>query len=355
MKTSPTDPAGSAILVLFADEAGALGCWLLAGDGGAAGAGEVSAGLPIGWAKAVLVVPGEQVTVHWLDLADGLAPAQAAAAARLMLADASAEPIADLHVAVGRPEGGLTPAALVSSARMSAWLAAAAAAGVDPDAVVPSPLLLDAPADGFIRREVGALSDYRGPAAAFTLEPDLAEALTGGAAVETIDEARFEAELGPVLAAPPLDLRQGPFGRRRQWKVEAGRLRRVAAFAIALAVLTLAVQVATILSYTFAADRIQAEADALAGGATGSGDGLRPAFGAAASVLFEAVRSTPNVELSRIDYRPDGSLAATVMIDNPATFTAFQARIEAVGLRVEPGEQRTAGGRATADLIVRPA
>ena len=52
----------------------------------------------------MLAVPGERVAIHWLELAEGLAPAQAAAAARLMLADASAEPLADMHVAVGRPE-----------------------------------------------------------------------------------------------------------------------------------------------------------------------------------------------------------------------------------------------------------
>ena len=40
-----------------------------------------------------LAVPGTEVAIHWLDLAGDLTPAQAAAAARLMLADASAEPL----------------------------------------------------------------------------------------------------------------------------------------------------------------------------------------------------------------------------------------------------------------------
>ena len=113
-------------------------------------------------------------------------------------------------------------------------------------------------------------------------------------------------------------------------------------------------QVATILSYTFAADRLQAEADALAAARRAAAD-TRPGFGAAASVLFEAVRATPNVEIARIEYRPDGSLGATVMLDNPATFTALESRIEASGLSVRPGERRSDGGRPTADLIVGPA
>ena len=353
MKTSPTEPeAAGGTLLLFLDEAGTPGCWLRVADG-ATTYGVAADGLPAA-ARTVLASPGEQVALHWLELAEGLTRPQAAAAARLLLADASAEPLARMHVAVGTPERGMTPVALVSAERMSAWLDAAAAAGVDPDALVPSPLLLAPPEQGFVRREAGAVYDYRGPAAAFSLEPDLAVALVAEAPVEEVDEARFEAELAPILAAPPLDLRQGPFARIRRWRVEGRRVRRLGALAIALAVLTLAVQIATILAYTFAADRARAEADALAAEARGAGQS-GPGFGAVAAVLFEAVRATPSVELSRLDYRADGSLAATVTMDNEATLAALRARIEASGLAVEPGEQSNAGGRPAADLIVRPA
>ncbi len=354
MKTSATDPPAAApLLIVFADETGRLGCWLLL-DRDESASGEVAAGLPAGQARTVLVVPGEQVTLHWLELAEGLTGPQAAAAARLMLADASADPLADMHVAVGRAERGRTPVALAPAASMSAWLAAAASVALDPDLVTPSPMLLAPPDAGFVRRQVTTVWDYRGPAAAFAIEPELAGPLVGEASVDTIDEARFAAGLPALLAAPALDLRQGPFARRRQWRMEGRRLRRVAALAVALAGLSLAVQVATILSFTFAADRLEAEAAALAG-APGAGADARPGFGAAAAILFEAVRATPNVELSRIDYRADGSLDATVMLDSPATFAALQARIEAGGLSVEPGERRSAGGRPTADLTVRPA
>ena len=349
MKTSPTDAgAGAGILLVFADVAGAPARWLLLG--GKVEEGEGSPGVPVG-ARTVLVVPGEQVAIHWLDLAEGLTQAQAAAAARLMLADASAEPLGDMHVAVGRQERGMTPVALASAARMTAWLAGP----LDPDVILPSPMLLPVPEEGFVRSDRGEVSDYRGPASAFTLEPDLGEALTAGVPVEELDEGRFRAGLGAIAADPPVNLRQGPFARRRQWQLSAARQRRVAMLVIALILLSLAVQVATILVYTFAADSIEAEAEALAGGATAAGGTGGSGFGVAAATLFEAVRATPNVELTRIDYRIDGSLTATVMMDGPATLTALQARLEAGGLRVEPGETRTAGGRPTADLTVRPA
>ena len=356
MPTSPADSAsGTPILLAFLGEGGAFGRWLLLDEGGVAGQGLARDGLPPPPVRAVLAAPGDQLTLHWIELAEGLAPAQAAAAARLMLADASAEPLSTMHVAVGRPENGLTPVALVPSDRMAQWLAVAAAAGFDPDLVIPAPLLLAPPEQGFVRRDLEGLADYRGLAAAFTVEPELAELLVDGAPVEAVEEAQFAAGLAPILASPLLNLRQGPFLRRRQWRLEGQRLRRVAMFAILLVVLTLVAQVATILSYTFAADRLQAEADALAATTTGGGADTRPGFGAVAAILFDAVRATPNVEVSRIEYRPDGSLGATLMLDNPATFTALETRIEASGLAVEPGERRNAGGRPTADLVVGPA
>src|SRR6185295_2050847 len=85
MPTSPTDPADSGATLRFAD-----GRELVVVPG----------------AGTALAVPGTEVAIHWLDLAGDLTLAQAAAAARLMLADASAEPLAELHVAAGRAENG---------------------------------------------------------------------------------------------------------------------------------------------------------------------------------------------------------------------------------------------------------
>lgn len=295
--------------------------------------------------RHVLAVPGTEVAIHWLELADGLAPAQAAAAARLMLADASATPLADLHVAVGQPELGLTPVALVPVARMIEWVAG------DPDAIVPEPLLVVPPETGYVQRDLGEVADYRGPAAAFTIEPELAEAVVGDVPVEPLDPVRFEAALPALLAAPPLNLRQGPFARRRQWKADQNWLRRVVTLAVIFGLLTLAVQMVLMLRYTFAADRLEAE---LANAGTGQSATARVGFGPTASQVFEAVRSTPNLELVRIEYRPDGSLTAGVTMDSPATFNAFRARVEATGVRVEAGAVGNEGGRQTADLTVRP-
>lgn len=292
-------------------------------------------------AGTALAVPGTEVAIHWLDLAGDLAPAQAAAAARLMLTDASAEPLANMHVAAGRPENGLTPVALAPVGRMEEWV------GGDPDLIIPETLLLPPPATGLVRRGL----DHRGLAQAFSVEPELAELLVGDAPVEEIGEEAFEAGLAGALAEPVLNLRQGAFAKRRRWRVESGRLRRLALLAAALALFSLIVQIAAIMRYSFAADRLEAEAAALGPVAAAS----RPGFGALAPLLFEAVRATPNLELTRLEYRSDGSLAASVSVDSAATLAAFRARAEASGLRVEGGALGGAGGRPGAELVLRPA
>lgn len=339
MPTSETDPT----LLIFADGGG----WLRLGADGALLRGAGDAPVPAPGEAVILAVPGSDVAVHWLELDETLTPPQAVAAARLMLADRVASPLADLHGAAGRTEAGLTPVALAPAARVAEWLAGAQAMGVEPDAIVPAPFLLVPPDEGFARHG----DDYRAAGAAFTLEPELAEALIGAAPVIALDGPRFEAGLAAALADPAINLRQGPFAKRTQWVSDKGWARRMALLAVALVVLTLLVQIVDIVRHNRIAARLEAEAVALAAPAASSGP---RAFGAAAAVLFEAVRATPNAELARIEYRPDGGFTLSVHADSPATLAALRGRIEASGHAVEQGATGSAGGRPATDLIVRP-
>jgi general secretion pathway protein L len=337
--SAATDPA---ILLTFAG-----GGWLLLEGGGVAARGVEGEELvlPTG-ARTILAVPGAEVAIHWLELAEGLAPAQAAAAARLMLADASAEGLGDMHVAVGTPEQGMTPVALVPNASMDYWTAG------DPDAIVPTSLLLLPPEEGLARRDGAGVPDYRGPAAAFSVEPEIADLLAGETPVRAIDEAEFEAGLAAALSPPVLNLRQGPWARRRQWKVDASSARRVGWLVLALAVISLAVLVVQIMRYNSAASALEEQAAALGAGAPG-GD-ARPGFTPLTSVLFASIQAVPNVELARLEYRADGTLVATVTTDTPATLQALRRQIETGGLQVQEGTAQPAGPRPSAELLLRP-
>ena len=349
MKISATEAGQADVALFFLDKGGTLGRWWLLDSAGVIVRGESGEPLPSA-ACAILAVPGEDVAVHWLDLAEGLARPQAAAAARLLLADSSADPIALLHVAVGRAEQGRTPVALVPASTMSDWLAAASARGLEPASIIPTPMLLPPPAQGFVRYDRGDVADYRASGSAFSLEPNLAEALPGAGEAEVLSVQAFEADLGAMLADPPLDLRQGAFALRRAWYSESGPARRIAMLALALLILTLAIHMTMILRYTFAADALEAETQALAE----SRSGRSISFTVTAGALFDAIRATPNVELTGLEYRPDGGLTAEVQGDNAAILAALHQRAQNSGLDVELGPARNSGGRQAADLTVRP-
>ena len=74
MPTSAADPAAGALTLLaFVDRLGGAGRWLLLEE--TRSRARRRAGLAASAAATVLAVPGDEVTVHWLELAGGLAGA----------------------------------------------------------------------------------------------------------------------------------------------------------------------------------------------------------------------------------------------------------------------------------------
>ena len=322
--------------------------------------------------RVAAIVPGEAVSVHWLEVPAGLAPAQAIAAARLMAGDVSVQPVHDMHVAVGpEVEGESARAvALVPAITMAGWLGRLQAEGLDPDLVLAEPLLLPRPEEGWVRYDRGGIPLFRGRSDAFSVEPELAELIVGDAKLETLGRAHFESSLSAQIANPAVNLRQGAFAKRRRWKIEWPLIRRMVMLGAAILLVTLAIQIVSILRYTYAADALELEASRVAGQTLrrsaplgnapalmeqrltelrGSGAG----YSGVASLLFDAIRATPNAELTAMVFAPDGSLRATVQADSPATLTGLQARMQSTGLSVDAGPLRTGGGRPTAELTVR--
>ena len=348
-----------ATLLAFADAEGVPRRWRLITGGAIVGRGDEVAELPEqrDWVRVVLAVPGSQVTMQWLELDQMLTPAQAAAAARLELADASADPIGDLHFAAGGTEDGRTAIAMAPAHRMQAWLDKARALALEPDVVIPAPMLLLPPSDGVIRYPGDPTSDYRGQALAFSAEEELARLIVGDSPLRDLDENARDATLGPVLAQPPINLRQGAFARRREFVVDRIRIRWLIVLGLTLLLVSLLIQIVAILRTTAAADRYEQEAKALrqAIGTPGARPGAsRARFGSSAVALFEAVRQTPNVQANQIVFLGDGSLRASIVADNQTSIDALRARIEALGMQASGGLPTNLGGRAAGEITIRP-
>jgi general secretion pathway protein L len=323
--------------------------------------------------RVAAIVPGEAVSLYWLEVPAGLAPPQAIAAARLMAADVSVQPITELHVAVGPEVEGESARAVafVTAVTMAGWLGRLQAQGLHPDAVIPEPLLLPRPEDGFVRYDRGKLPLFRSRNDAFAAEPELGSLIVGDAPVQALERDAFEAAIGEQVAKPVVNLCQGAFAKRARWKIKWPQVRRLAVLGLAILLVTVAMQIASILRYTYAADKLELEANALAGETLRRSGPLSNApammeqrltelrgagvgYSSVASILFEAVRATPNIELTAMTYAADGTLHATVQGDTPATLAKLQGRTQTGRLIVDAGALRTGGGRPMLELIVRP-
>ena len=320
-------------------------------------------------AETLAVVPGDAVVVHWTQL-PALAPAQAAAAARILAADVSAAPMEATHVALGEAgNDGWRMLALVDTTAMQDWLARLEAAGIDPDHMVPAPLLLPLADDGVTVREHDGLWQVRGERLAFAAEPDLARMLIGSETVHPIGTGTWEAGLGQLLSAPRLDLRQGAFAKARRWTVDTRRLRRMAVLVLALLAALLATRLAGIARYSFAADRTELQLADAARAALPRGTpitdpraqvaarlaslgGDRGGFTALATPLLAAMRDRPETRLTTLQFAPETGLVATLTA--PARDRdAIIAAIASAGFEATIGNERQDGGHSLVDLTVR--
>jgi general secretion pathway protein L len=125
-------------------------------------------------------------------------------------------------------------------------------------------MLLMPPGEGLVcyrgpGDEAGA-PDYRGRARASRSRDELAALVVGDADVTEIGDDVREAGFGPALADPAVNLRQGLFARKREVVIDAARVRWLVTLGLILLIVSLLIQIATIIRTTWAADHYEAEA-----------------------------------------------------------------------------------------------
>lgn len=299
-------------------------------------------------ARDILVVPGDALRLLWLALPAHSA-AQAAAAARLLLQDHVAQPVATLHVAVGAAEAGGPQRLLgaVDDARMRGWLARAAQLGLHPVAVVPDCLLLDPPPDDSVQVcERDGLLLARGHRLALAAEADLVRQVIGDRPLRRLDPAACDARFAAnALAVPALDLLQGPYARRDETVPrQRRRLRRLAALALLSPLLLVGAQA---MYHGLAARSLEHRADALAAayrpGLTGAALGahyrqrLAPDLLAVHSAaLFEALRAVPGTRLDSYEFTPDTGVRASLVHGSEQDLDLLRQSLAERGLALVP-------------------
>ncbi|WP_294354681.1 type II secretion system protein GspL [uncultured Sphingomonas sp.] len=321
----------------------------------------------------VAVAPADAVTLHWAAL-PARSAAQAAAAARIVVSDATATP-GDLHVAVGvareGDDGEERAIAVVSPERMAAWLAEMNVRGIDPVAMLPAPLLLPTPEEGWLRGDVAGQAVVRGRSAGFADEARLTELILGD--TEPVALARDEVWRAAADAAAtwPLDLRQGPFARRTRRAIDWATVRRLGLLVAAILLATLAIDLVRIARYSLGADTLEARANAVArqGLPRGAGEGdaarmlgerlsrLRgpgSGFSRTAAAVYQIVQAVPDSEVTALDFQPTGALRVSLSVAGEGQANSVKTQLERAGFTVTSGVFQQSGGRLTGDLTVAP-
>ncbi len=323
--------------------------------------------------RQVLAVPGTDCLALWLEL-PARNPAQALAAARLLIEDHVASVREPLHIAIAPLPPGAEKRLLVAveSARMQDWLDRAAALGMTPDAVVPAPLLLPAPTTDAPDAVTIAHHDGHwlicGEHLAFAAEPSLAEQVIGTRPRLLLPDADIALAMG--ARTPPINLLQYQFAptpsRREGWPA----YRRAAVLAGLLALSPLLVLAAQALRYELGARSLESRAAQQARAvvpAIGEDDDPLPpirarltelraadAFTRRATALFTAIEAIDGTELDALTYA-GGELQATVAHGDATKLDRLRAALAETGLELVETGSRVANGRTHSTINVRPA
>ncbi|MBX9815553.1 MAG: hypothetical protein A4S12_05980 [Proteobacteria bacterium SG_bin5] len=319
----------------------------------------------------VAIAPAADVALHWAEI-PARSTAQTLAAARLLVGDVVLGSAAEQHVAVGAPgENGERPIAVVKPAKMAAWLAALAAEGIEPLAILPAPLLLPAPESGYVRADLGDEIVLRGATSGFAEEAGLTELILGDAPVATLEREALEAAIVAAVARPPLDLRQGAFARRERLDFDWRQAKRALWLIAATLLVTLALNLVLILRYNLEAAELERRADVLAATGLPRGETVNDAqrqlsarlaqlrgaglgFTQTAATAFAAVRAVPGSELRALSFDQQGVLRMTLVTQSEGQITDVLLRLRALGLTVTPGPFAGAPGRFQGELTVTP-
>lgn len=358
------------LVLLPLDPQAPLRCLHLDGEGKVLEALDLAAdqSLPAGFAfgasTTVLVVPGSEVATCLTDL-PARDPAQALAAARLLLADRAAEPAEDLHIAIGPLQPGQPRLlAWVKPDAMHQWLARAAVQGVDPDRVIPDYLALPPPRGaGVLVAERAGQWLVRGAGIAFSAEPALARQVLGERTFEWTAEQDVEALLALGAAVPGIDLLQHRFTRRASAGPRQPSRRRLIVLAALVLLSPIVLLLADALRYHVAARALERQATVVArpflqAGTPGASPGalasvlerrLQPARATLLrESLFESIAATPGTQLQALQYAQGEPLQATVVHATPAQLQQLhEALAQRHASAREQAEPATADGLVT--------
>jgi general secretion pathway protein L len=366
-----------ALIIFLPEGADVAPRWMRVVDGALIQSGEGAnwlaacgiASLP-GQARVLLVPPAALVTLHWMTYPE-LPARQGRAAARLAALAGGLLPADQLFAAADENDDPAAPhvVAVASRSDMLHWLLWAQHHGLDPDTIVPAPLLLTQPDEGYSRGLIGGATVLRGVDMALTADMAL-PVLVEDASFSDLAPGIIEGRAIAALDQPPLDMRQGDFAKRVRPALDRRAVARVALWTGLILLAALATTLVSLTRQHMEASRIDRESLALAqqvlpdatdavqaqgvleGQLAARGAGAR-AFTAPVAGLLAAMQDAPGVALTSLSRDPDGMVRATLAAAKAEDINIVLLALQAAGFTITATPSQDPGGRTLADITVR--
>lgn len=355
------------------DAGGGIRQWWTVADG------EVTeSGSDGGWAlrlgegvDAIGLVPAADAPVRWLEL-PGLTPPQAAAAARLQLADAALGDTADQHVAAGfASDDGVVPVVAVARSAMDGWLAQLALAQVTPRALVPIAALVPAPAEGqATRAAIGGETLLRTAALCAEADEVIDPMRLPGLQPVTVDDAAALGWLARLAERIPIDLLTGAYAPRRKSALSPDMRKWLVRLTAALAVLTLAVPLVQAVQLTRSTSAANARSVAAAAAVGAKGEDAAAAEAALDAMLaqrgggplalsaplgglYQSLQDYPAVAVRTLSHGSDGTLAVTLAAPRIEDVNDALKALQARGYTITAQPMQGSDGMQMGNVTIR--
>ena len=328
---------------------------------------DILGGADMADAVVMAIVAPAQARCIWSSFPD-LEPRQAEGVAKLR---ASEQSIGGVHAVARHINGDIVLTATIAPVLMEYGLSRLAEYGLNPDIVIPAGLMIDAPAEGFVRAVVDGAPVLRGVVLAVPDEPALRALLVGDAAVKEIDDATVKSMIAAAAQYPALNLRDGVFAKREQRVFATPQQRKwIIRLIGGLVLATVLLAIVTWAKYSLATgaeddwalaaaqkidpaitDITQAEAQLdrtlqQKGLATGR-------FAPLSAGLWRSVKAAPNVSVRELRYAEDGLLSAVLAAPDVGSINKALLAVQRDGFRITATPRQDTSGATLVDLTVR--
>jgi general secretion pathway protein L len=371
--------ARDALVVTLPEDAETPPHWMRVVDGAMVKGGKGAEWLPAcglselpSGCTVMLVPPVGLTALHWIAHPD-MPARQGRAAARIEALSASIGPADTLVAAANENDDAEQPHLVAVAARtdMQHWLLWAQHHGLDPDMVVPAPLLLPEPEQGYSAGTIGGVRVLRGRADALAGDAPLVTALAGDAPIAPATPEAVNRLVIAALETPPLNLRQGDFAKRTRRSIDRLWVQRVAIWLGFILLASLLIALISIIRYNSAAASLDAESVAVAAKVLPSVTSAEQAeadldarlaqrgagpyiFSGPLSGLFTAMQANANVSLTKVSRGGDGLLSATLAAPRAEDINVVLLALQASGFTITATSSADPSGRMLADITVRP-